>query len=137
MYHVSKSEIKHRGDYLLKLVNLFDVKNMLALKLSGGMKRRLEFAISLIHNPSILILDEPFTGLDIKIRDDLWGVINDIKEHGVTVIVSTHILSTAQKHVGRVVFLHDRKIALDLDLKKELKSNSHFSLEKKFYEVIL
>jgi ABC-2 type transport system ATP-binding protein len=136
LYHVSKLDISHRSDYLLKLVNLFDVQNMLALKLSGGMKRRLEFAISLIHNPSILILDEPFTGLDIQICDDLWEVINDIKYQGVTVIVSTHILSTAQKHVQRVVFLHDKKICLDLDLKSELLKNPNFSLEDKFYGVI-
>jgi ABC-2 type transport system ATP-binding protein len=136
LYNVSEFNIKHRGKYLLDLVSLLDSKNVLASNLSGGMKRRLEFAISLVHNPTILILDEPFTGLDIKIRDELWKVVKDIKTHGVTVIVSTHILSSAQKHVQRVVFLHNRRISLDLDLAAEIKVNSKFSLEKKFYEVI-
>lgn len=136
LYSVPKKEIKFRIDHLLELVNLKHAKNSLSSKISGGMKRRLEFAISLIHNPNILILDEPFTGLDIKIRDELWDVVNEIKQSNVTVLVATHLLNSAVEHSNRVVFLHNKKITKEIDIKHEISKNPNFNLEKKFYEEV-
>lgn len=136
LYKVSKSETTHRMDHLLELTNLTHAKKTIADKISGGMKRRLEFAISLIHNPEILILDEPFTGLDIKIRDELWEVIKQIKQSGVTIIVASHLLGSVQKHAERVVFLHNKQIFVDIDLKQKIQTNPNFDLEKYFKEVI-
>lgn len=133
LYGVSKKELEVRLNYLLNLVKLNKYRNIIGEKLSGGMKRRLEFAISLIHNPKILILDEPFTGLDIKIQDDLWKLLYEIKREGVTILISTHILWIAERYADRVVFLHNHKIVKDLNLKDY---NYNIDLKKLFYEVI-
>ena len=136
LYNVSSKDIKNRSEYLLDMVNLKHAKNILASNISGGMKRRLEFAISLIHNPKILILDEPLTGLDIEIRDELWKVIKDIRKSGVTIIISTHLLSSAQKHATRVAILNNYSIQKDFILNNNHRDTNSFSLENKFLEVI-
>lgn len=133
LYGVSKEDRVHRIDYLLNMVKLTNNQNKLAQNLSGGMKRRLEFAISLVHNPEILILDEPFNGLDIQISDEIWAVIENIKSSGVTVLLVTHILTSAQKHCDRVVFMGDGKIIHQLD---NIKLNP-INLENKFKEVFI
>ena len=95
------------------------------------MKRRLEFAISLIHNPHILILDEPFAGLDIELREELWYVLERIKAANVTIIIITHLLSSVQKHGDRALILHNFNIKEDIILK-----HNRIDLEKKFLEVV-
>lgn len=130
LYKVKKYNLNYRINYLLKLVKLENSRKILSDKISGGMKRRLEFAISLVHNPELLILDEPLTGLDIQIRDELWEVLKDIKDSGVTVIISTHLLKSAQEHCSRVVILNNKCIESDFQL------NPNLDLEAKFLEVI-
>lgn len=137
LYGVPRKDVDFRLDFLLKLVNLENFSNLISKKLSGGMKRRLEFAISLIHNPKILILDEPFTGLDVKIRDELWEVLKHIRNNGVTVLIASHLISSVQKNVDRVVFLHKKKIVEELVISKTLKNPRLYDLEAKFKEVVL
>lgn len=133
LYQVNKRDIETRAEHLLELTKLSYAKDYYVSKISGGMKRKLEFAISLMHNPSILILDEPFTGLDVQIRDELWNVLVKIKKLGVTVIILTHLLSSAQKHVDRVFILSNYNIA-KIVTKNELEADN-FNLEKLFLEV--
>ena len=135
LYNVKKQEINHRINVLLDLTNLSIHKKILADKISGGMKRRLEFAIALVHNPQLLILDEPFAGLDIKIRDELWHVIKKIKRSGVTVIITTHLLNCSQKNCDRIVILSKGKIIDNFILTNEMRNLKNFSLEEKFLEV--
>lgn len=131
LYKVKKNDINERIPILLSLVRLTNAKNTLASNISGGMKRRLEFAISLIHNPKILILDEPFTGLDIQIRNELWNVIKEIKTTGVTIIICSHLISSVEKHCDRAAILHNKKIIEEIDL-----TQNRDNLENKFLEVI-
>ena len=131
LYNVSKKDIQYRSKELLDLVKLTSSKHTISEKLSGGMKRRLEFAISLIHNPHILILDEPFAGLDIELREELWYVLERIKAANVTVIIITHLLSSVQKHGDRALILHNFNIKEDIILK-----HNRIDLEKKFLEVV-
>ncbi len=133
LYKVPKNQLEYRIKYLLNLVKLLPYKDKLSENLSGGMKRRLEFAISLIHDPKILILDEPFNGLDVLIIDDIWDVIKKIRDSGVTILIATHILNSAKKHCDRVVFINNNRIVAQI---KDLKKYD-FDLDSKFKEIIL
>jgi ABC-2 type transport system ATP-binding protein len=93
LYGLPDKEIEERAEHLLELVELSDVKHTLAKNLSGGMKRRLDLACSLVHSPQILILDEPTAGLDPTLRKHMWDLIVKINQAGTTVIVSSHLLS--------------------------------------------
>jgi ABC-2 type transport system ATP-binding protein len=99
VFGLSKKEIKRRAEYLLHLVNLYYSKDVIVERLSGGMKRRLEFALSLIHDPEILILDEPFTGLDLFLVDEIWKIIKKVRETGVTIILSSHDLKDIDNNI--------------------------------------
>ena len=92
MYGLKKESIKMKSQALLNLVRLNDNLNTKAGSLSGGMKRRLDIAISLMHGPELLIMDEPTTGLDYITRKAIWDLIKRIKAVGVTVLISSHLL---------------------------------------------
>ena len=98
LYKLKKSEMKKRISYAADLVNL---KNELTKKVSaysGGMKRRLSLAIALIHNPRILILDEPTVGIDPELRVTIWNELLRLKkEEGKTIIVTTHVMDEAER----------------------------------------
>ncbi len=110
MYGVNEDELKKRAKILLDLVQLGDKSQLLAEDLSGGMKRRLDFAISLIHDPPLLILDEPTTGLDPILRFEIWDVIRSIRDYGKTVVVSSHFFDELEQNCSRIGILHKGKI---------------------------
>lgn len=95
---------------LLEKVNLTGRKNSVSKKLSGGEKRKLGIALSLINEPEVLFLDEPTTGLDPKARRDLWALILDIRKKGTTVFLTTHYLDEAEKLADDVAIMHKGKI---------------------------
>jgi ABC-2 type transport system ATP-binding protein len=95
---------------LLDLVNLTERKNVNSKKLSGGEKRKLGIALSLINNPELLFLDEPTTGLDPKARRDLWRLVEDISKKGTTVFLTTHYLDEAEKLSDDVAIMMKGKI---------------------------
>jgi len=97
LYGVKKSEIKPRVHDALNFVQLYERKDDLVKKYSGGMKRRLEVARGLIHRPRVLFLDEPTLGLDPQSRANLWGVITEMpKKHNVTIFMTTHYMEEAE-----------------------------------------
>lgn len=97
LYNLKRSEMKSRIGDLLQFVGLYERKNDLVKKFSGGMKRRLEVARGLIHNPKVLFLDEPTLGLDPQTRSNLWGFIGELpKKHNVTVFMTTHYMEEAE-----------------------------------------
>ena len=95
---------------LLESVNLMDRRNLVAKKLSGGEKRKLGIALSLVNEPELLFLDEPTTGLDPKARRDLWGLIDEIRDKGTTIFLTTHYLDEAEKLSNDVAIMHKGKI---------------------------
>lgn len=97
LYNLKRSEMKSRIGDLLQFVGLYERKNDLVKKFSGGMKRRLEVARGLIHNPKVLFLDEPTLGLDPQTRSNLWEFIGELpKKHNVTVFMTTHYMEEAE-----------------------------------------
>lgn len=96
LYGITGKAAKKRIDELAELLELTDLLNRTVGKLSGGQRRRADVARALIHNPEILILDEPTTGLDPQTRKKLWSVIGDLRlQHGVTVFLTTHYMEEA------------------------------------------
>ncbi|WP_421212639.1 ABC transporter ATP-binding protein [Aeromonas sp. 600479] len=95
-YGVPKAEAKIRAEKYLRQLDLWEKRDMPARTLSGGMKRRLMIARALMHEPKLLILDEPTAGVDIEIRRSMWSFLKDLNEQGVTIILTTHYLEEAE-----------------------------------------
>ncbi|MDB9957066.1 ABC transporter ATP-binding protein [Candidatus Pelagibacter sp.] len=101
-------------DTILNLVSLEKQANSYARSLSGGMKRRLLMAKALVHQPPIVILDEPTAGVDVELRQNLWKNVKLLNELGVTIILTTHYLEEAEEMCGRIAILNKGNIvALD------------------------
>ena len=124
MYEVPKKLLKSRVDKLLKDLLLTDKADTVVTKLSGGMKRRLNLALALVHEPEIVVLDEPSEGLDPQSRRVLWNYIKYLRDdEGKTVILTTHLMDEADKLSDRVAIIdHGQLIRLDTteNLKKEI-----------------
>ncbi len=95
-YGVSRKEALKRSEKYLKQSNLWEKRNERARMLSGGMKRRLMIARALMHEPKLLILDEPTAGVDIELRREMWGFLKALNESGTTIILTTHYLEEAE-----------------------------------------
>lgn len=95
-YGVSRALAKERAEKYLKQLGLWDKRNERARNLSGGMKRRLMIARALLHEPKLLILDEPTAGVDIELRRSMWDFLTRINKEGVTIILTTHYLEEAE-----------------------------------------
>ncbi|MEG3640627.1 ABC transporter ATP-binding protein [Magnetococcus sp. PR-3] len=101
-------------DRLLDRLGLAEHAHKRTRQLSGGMKRRLTVAKSLVHQPPLIILDEPTAGVDVALRRDLWDFVSELHQEGVTVILTTHYLEEAQALAGRVAIInHGQVIACD------------------------
>src|SRR5579872_4868002 len=95
-YGIERTEARVRAERYLKQLQLWDKRNNAARGLSGGMKRRLMIARALMHEPRLLILDEPTAGVDIEIRRTMWDFLRDINARGTTIILTTHYLEEAE-----------------------------------------
>ncbi len=120
MYDIPKKLLKERIVKILEKLQLIDKKDELISSLSGGMKRRMNIAMATIHNPSIVVLDEPSEGLDPQSRRLLWDYILHQKELGNTVILTTHLMDEADMLSDRVAII-DHGQLLRLDTPKKLK----------------
>ena len=112
MYGVKKKD--RITDTILKIVSLDNQSNSYARGLSGGMKRRLMIAKALVHQPPIVILDEPTAGVDVELRQQLWENVKLLNKNGVTIILTTHYLNEAEEMCDRIGILNKGKlVALD------------------------
>lgn len=97
---------------VLKSLSLWDRKDTISMQLSGGMKRRVLIAKALAHEPEVLFLDEPTAGVDVELRQDMWNVVAELRQQGVTVILTTHYIEEAEQLADRVGVINDGKIIL-------------------------
>lgn len=97
MYRLSKSKQNQRIAELMELVNLSDHLKKQIKQYSGGMKRRLSLAIALVHEPPVLILDEPTVGIDPVLRKSIWEELYKLKNNGTTIIITTHVMDEVEK----------------------------------------
>jgi ABC-2 type transport system ATP-binding protein len=111
LYHLPSKEVKLRAEEVLERISLLDAANRPVSTYSGGMRRRLDLAASLVGRPEVLFLDEPTTGLDPRSRLEMWGLINDLVEDGATVMLTTQYLDEADRLADRIgVIDHGRLI---------------------------
>jgi lipooligosaccharide transport system ATP-binding protein len=112
-FNLPRPLIRERADELLTFVQLSDRRNDKVEPLSGGMKRRLTIARSLINDPDLVLLDEPTTGLDPQARHALWDRLYRLKQRGVTLILTTHYMDEAEQLCDRLVVMDKGKIAAE------------------------
>src|SRR5277367_1274556 len=105
-YGIPRPLAKQRAEKYLKQLQLWDRRNSIARSLSGGMKRRLMIARALMHEPRLLILDEPTAGVDIEIRRSMWEFLRDINESGTTIILTTHYLEEAENLCRNIAIIN-------------------------------
>ena len=127
LYGVTKKD--RITDLILKMVALQDQADAYSRSLSGGMKRRLLIAKAMVHQPPILILDEPTAGVDVELRKNLWSNVKELNKEGVTIILTTHYLFEAQEMCDRIAII-DKGNLVALDTTKKLLDRS---LTKKIY----
>lgn len=104
---------------ILKQLSLWEKKDSKIMALSGGMKRRLMIAKALSHEPAILFLDEPTAGVDVELRQEMWQMVANLREQGVTIILTTHYIEEAEQMADRIGIINEGKILL-VDDKAEL-----------------
>jgi ABC-2 type transport system ATP-binding protein len=113
-YGLHGKEVVRRADMLLERFGLASKAKQVYTKLSGGMKRRLTLARALIHEPPLLILDEPTAGVDVELRLELWSLLRELNANGSTIILTTHYLEEAEELCNRIGIIQSgRLVALE------------------------
>jgi ABC-2 type transport system ATP-binding protein len=130
LHHLSRSEGRRTAAELLERFDLVEAAKKPASTYSGGMKRRLDLAMTLVGNPRIIFLDEPTTGLDPRSRHNMWQIIHELVSDGVTVFLTTQYLEEADELADRIAVLSDGKIAAEgsADELKRLIPGGHVRL---------
>lgn len=119
-FGIGKNQAKEQAEFYLNQLNLWEKRNDTVRELSGGMKRRLMIARALIHNPKLVILDEPTAGVDIEIRRSMWRFIRQINENGTTVILTTHYLEEAESLCNNIAIIDDGAIVENTQMRSLL-----------------
>lgn len=129
---LNKKAIKSRTDELLEILGLTDVRDKQVEKFSGGMKRRVNLAIGVIHNPEVLFLDEPTVGVDVQTGHAIVNYLMELNKNGTTLIYTSHQLSEAEGLCEEVALIDDGKIIAQDSLDQLLKDHKKDSLEALF-----
>lgn len=106
MYGLGPRERRRRIDLLLDQLDLVDARDRLARNISGGMQRRVSLAATLIHEPELIVLDEPTAGLDPVLRESIWQMFADLRRNGATLVVTTQYI-TETEHCDRIILIND------------------------------
>lgn len=126
-YGVLRKDAKERIEYLLNKLGLSKHRSKKMRELSGGMKRRLQIAKALVHDPDIIILDEPTAGVDVELRHDLWSYLQELHSEGKTILLTTHYIDEAELLCERVGIIDKGKLIVEdsvNNLKKMVKNSS-------------
>jgi len=122
MLPISKSQQKEKVESLLEDFNLADLRRQMSATLSGGEKRRLEFARALIIDPKFLLLDEPFVGIDPITVDDIQKVVKKLKERGLGILVTDHNVRETLEIIDKAYIVHEGKILIEGNAKELLEN---------------
>ncbi|MFT4146624.1 MAG: ABC transporter ATP-binding protein [Mobilitalea sp.] len=133
MYQMSRGEMEKRADEVLKLVELEEDAKKKVMNYSGGMRKRLSLAVSLLHNPKVLILDEPTVGIDPILRKKIWDEFYELKKQGITIIVTTHVMDEAIK-CDRLGLIYNGDIIACDTVSSLLVQTEHQTIEELFLQ---
>lgn len=120
-YGIPSKMAKEKAHFYLNELGLYEKKDIQGMKLSGGMKRRLMIARALIHDPRLLILDEPTAGVDIELRRSMWEFLTRRNQEGITIILTTHYLEEAESLCKNIAIIDKGKIVENTSMKKLLE----------------
>ena len=124
-YGISRKDALPRTEALLDQLGLWDKRHSIARHLSGGMKRRLMIARALVHQPKVLILDEPTAGVDIEIRHSMWDFLTQTNAEGTTIILTTHYLEEAEQLCKNIAIIDKGQIIKNSSMKALLQTLHH------------
>ncbi|MCY3853587.1 MAG: ABC transporter ATP-binding protein [Gammaproteobacteria bacterium] len=129
-YGIRRQDAEKRTQRLLEQFDLWDKRSVMARELSGGMKRRLMIARAMIHEPQLLILDEPTAGVDLEIRHNLWHYLKEINSRGTTIILTTHYLEEAEQLCRTIAIISNGRIRTNTTMRELLDQldSEHFVL---------
>ena len=133
-YGIPRREALPKAEKLLKQLGLYEKRNERSMTLSGGMKRRLMIARGLVHDPKVLILDEPTAGVDIEIRREMWDFLRELNQNGTTIILTTHYLEEAEQLCNNMAIINKGEVVEQGSVKELLgkmdKETFIFDLEQ-------
>lgn len=135
-YGIPRKEALPRAEQLLKDLGLWEKRNDKSQSLSGGMKRRLMIARALIHEPKIILLDEPTAGVDVELRRGMWEFLKKMNAQGVTILLTTHYLEEAEQLSSHVVIVNKGEVVEDAQTKELIAKHGNKKLEDIFLELI-
>lgn len=132
-YGILRNDSKERIEYLLNKLGLFKHRSKKMRELSGGMKRRLQIAKALVHDPDIIILDEPTAGVDVELRHDLWSYLQELHSEGKTILLTTHYIDEAELLCEKVGIIDKGKLIVEdsVDNLKKMVKNSSIKIQLK------
>ncbi|MBN2169189.1 MAG: ABC transporter ATP-binding protein [Actinobacteria bacterium] len=135
VYGLKRTEIEKKEEELLEFIDLKKWKSELVQNLSGGMKHRVSLACALVHEPLLLMLDEPTVGVDPELRASFWEYFSELKKSGTTIVITTHYMDEAN-HCDRVGFMRFGTLVADGSPKEIMKDTGTSSLEEAFLKLI-
>lgn len=131
-YNLSKTEIEQNSIEILEKLGLADVANKKINTFSGGMKRRINLAIGIIHKPEFLFLDEPTVGVDVQSKNAILNFLLELNNQGTTIIYTSHILSEAESFCNNIALIDNGKLIANGNIQDLLKTHNHKDLESLF-----
>jgi len=132
LYNLSKATLNQRIPEILSILGLAHVAKQKVSTFSGGMKRRVNLAIGIIHQPTILFLDEPTVGVDVQSKVAILKFLNELNEAGTTIVYTSHHLSEAQEFCNRIAMIDQGKIIMEGELKQLLTEHHVGNLKELF-----
>ena len=134
LHGLNGQQAQQKSDEILKFVGLYQFKDRLAEKLSGGMKQKLALAAAIVYGPQILLLDEPSTGVDPVSRQELWELFYRINAQGTAVIVTTPYFDEVN-YCREIILMHNGRILINDTLADLRKQHEHFNLENIYFKL--
>jgi ABC-2 type transport system ATP-binding protein len=135
-YGIPRHQALARAEPLLKDLGLWEKRREASQKLSGGMKRRLMIARALIHQPKLLILDEPTAGVDVELRRQMWVFLRKINAEGTTIVLTTHYLEEAEQLARNVAIINKGTILVNEPMQGFLERHENKKLEDIYLEIV-
>ena len=123
-YGIGRKTAHARAEKYLRQLGMWDRRDSISRNLSGGLKRRLMIARALIHEPELLLLDEPTAGVDVELRRSTWDFLKDINRNGTTIVLTTHYLEEAESLCEKIAII-DKGTIVEFGLKKDLLAQLH------------